>query len=337
MAALRQHDELRADLDRRVDQFHGRFFLPVRVAREHAEIGGLETVGPERPALAGGVQDPCGGGDRLRVFLDLDRRHHGKYVRLFDIHRDVDLVLVGHPLDPVLELVRRDAERAAGLGGALRCLVKLVRDQARLEHAVPRHRDEAGDVDTHRADERAAAADRAAVVQQVLPFLELLDRHRLLEAEQPVEERERSRFPLVGLLEQLDLPDRRIPGIVRAHVEVTGIGAHAAMQATVQVGGRLRIEVLHEMMHRLLDALFRAHVTLNVVANLRRLVSQSFGFPIHGVSSVDCGHVRAPLRSNTMPVVPRVTNTRKVCPSLPKGSQIISTTTERMWIASSVS
>jgi hypothetical protein len=48
------------------------------------------------------------------------------------------------------------------------------------------------------------------------------------------------------------------------------------------------------------------------VANFGWLVGEPFGFAIQRVSSVYSGHVRAPLRSNTIPVVPRVMNTRKV-------------------------
>ena len=103
VAAFRQHQLLGADLDGRVDDFHGRFLLPVR------------------------------------VLLDLDRRHDRQYVGLLGIHRDLDVMLVRHPLHAIRELVRRDAERAAGLRGALGDLVQFMRDQARLEHAVTRH------------------------------------------------------------------------------------------------------------------------------------------------------------------------------------------------------
>ncbi len=66
------------------------------------------------------------------------------------------------------------------------------------------------------------------------------------------------------------------------------------------------------MVHRFFDALFRLHVTLNIVTNLGRLVGQPLGLTIERMSSVNSGHVFAPLRSNTIPVVPRVTNTRNV-------------------------
>ena len=171
----------------------------------------------------------------------------------------------------------------------------------------------------------------------MLPFLELVDSHFLLEAEHAIEKGKRAGFALVSLFEQLELPDRRVARIVRAYVEMAGVGAHAAVQAAVEIGRGLRIEVLHEVVHRLLDALLRAHVALFVVTDLGRLVGQPLRLTIERVSAVYGGHVLAPLRSNTMPVVPRVMNTRNVCPSLPNGSQIMSAATLRICTASKVS
>ena len=171
------------------------------MAREQAEIGGLEAVETEGPVLAGGVKDLRRRRDRLRVLLDLDRRHDGENVRLLDIHRDVDFVLVGHPFDTVFELVGRNAEGAARLRRALGDLVKLMRNQAGHEHAVARHGNEPRNVDAHRAHQRAASANGAAVVQQVLPLFELVDGDLLLEAEQAIEECEWPCFAFVGLLE----------------------------------------------------------------------------------------------------------------------------------------
>ena len=102
--------------------------------------------------------------------------HATGQVAHFDIDRDLDVVFVSHPLDAIFELVRRDAQGAAGFGCALGNLVQLVRNQAGLEHAVARLADERGDVDAHRAHERAAAAHRAGVVNQFLPFAQLLHR-----------------------------------------------------------------------------------------------------------------------------------------------------------------
>ncbi len=221
-------------------------------------------------------------------------------------------MLICHPLDTIFEFVWRNPQGTARFRRAFGDFVKLVRYQAGHEHAVARHGNEPGDVDTHRADQRAAPADRAAVVQQVLPFLELVDGDFLLEAEQAIEERERPCLALVGLLEQLELPDRRVPRIIGAHMEVAGIRTHAAMETAIEIGGRLRVEVLDEMMHCFFNALFRLHVTLDIVTNLGRLVGQPFGFTIEWMSAVNSGHVFAPLRSNTIPVVPLVTNTRNV-------------------------
>ena len=62
----------------------------------------------------------------------------------------------------------------------------------------------------------------------------------------------------------------------------------------------------------------------------RSFTAEPFSFTVNLVSAVYSGHVLAPLRSNTMPVVPRVMKTRNACPSLPKGNQIINSTTDRM-------
>jgi hypothetical protein len=146
----------------------------------------------------------------------------------------------------------------------------------------------------------------------MLPFFKVLYRDMALEAKQSIEEREGPDLPFVRPLEEFNLPDGCVTRVIRAHMKMTGICAHAAMQAAVQIRRCLRVEVLDEVMHRLIDAFFVGHVALFVVTNLGRLVGQPFSLTIQFVSSVYGGHVLAPLRSNTIPVVPRVTNTRNV-------------------------
>src|SRR5210317_243550 len=243
-------------------------------------------------------------------------------------------MFVRHPVDAIFELVGRNTQWATCLGGSLGNFVQLVRNQACLEHAVPGHRNESGDINTHWAHERAASANRAAVVDQVLPFLHVFDRNLAFKAEQAIEESERPNITFVRAFEQFDLPDRGVLRIISAHVEMTSIGTHAAVQASIEVRGRLCIEILQEVPHRFIDAFIGVHVSLLVVTNLWWFIRQPFSFTIEFVSSVNGGHVLAPLRSNAIPVVPRVMNTRKTCPNLPKGSQIMKSTTERMWMAS---
>ena len=145
---------------------------------------------------------------------------------------------------------------------------QLVRHETRGEHAVPRLADERRDVDAHRADHRAAAADRARVVEEVLPFLQLADRHRMLQVQRAIEPGERPDLALVRLLERLELPDRRVLRVARLHVEVTRLGAVPAMDARLHVHGGGAAHVLRECLHRRREPLGVGALALLVVADL---------------------------------------------------------------------
>jgi hypothetical protein len=70
-----------------------------------------------------------------------------------------------------------------------------------------------------------------AVEQQVLPMGQLVRRHLALEPEQAIQRRQRALFPLVGLLERLDLPDGRVLRIFGRDVVMAGLCADTTMYA----------------------------------------------------------------------------------------------------------
>jgi hypothetical protein len=71
--------------------------------------------------------------------VDLDRRHDRQYIRLFLVHRNLDVVLIAHPLCALSKLLPGYSKRATGLGCGFGNLVQLMRNQASLEHAMPGH------------------------------------------------------------------------------------------------------------------------------------------------------------------------------------------------------
>ena len=147
-------------------------------------------------------------------------------------------------------LAEDDWEGWAALTSALGDRVQLVRNQACGEHGMARLRDQAGDVDAHRADERAAPAHRARVVQQLLPLAKFI---------------RADLFPLPGFRERLELPDGRVLRIVAGRVEVARLGAMAAADARLEIGGIGARHVAREGLHRVLYALRVRCVALLVV------------------------------------------------------------------------
>ncbi len=159
-----------------------------------------------------------------------------------------------------LRTARRSASNCSRYGSALgsgwpvvalmrRLLVQLLRGKARIEHGVARLLDERGDIDAHGADQAAAAAHVAAVEQQMLPMLQLIRRHLALQPEQLEQRSERARLALVGLLEGLHLPDRRVLRILGGDVEMTGVRADAAVNAGLEPKGAERADFLRKALH----------------------------------------------------------------------------------------
>jgi hypothetical protein len=240
---------LGADLYRRVDQPARHRPLQFEIAVEIADVGGLEALRVKGPFRADAVEDLGRVGDRLGMIGQFGRRDGDEIVGLLQIDVDrhaVGLADLAHDVGEVFGRRRRTAP------GARRAIHQLqaVGDQPRLEQAVARFLDELGDVDAHRAGEGAASAQGAGVEDQPLPFLQLLDRHPRRQAEQPIERREWPGVAMIGLFEGPELVDRRVLGVSRRDVEVTGVGAHAAAHAGFHVGGGERAELGDEAAHR---------------------------------------------------------------------------------------
>ncbi len=211
-------------------------------------------------------------------------------------------MLIRHPLDAILENPGGCAERAAFGFGAFGGRMQFVGYEPGLEHAVPRLADERGDVDAHRADQRAAAAHRAGVVDEFLPLTELFCCDFSLQAEQAIEERKRARLALVGLLEDLELPDRRVFRVSGLHVVMAGFGTLAAVHARFQIRGRRAVHVLCETGHGAAQALVTAHIALSVVTRVRVLCGQPLCLCLERIFFCDFAHTWAPLCVKATPV-----------------------------------
>ena len=214
------------------------------------------------------------------------------------------------------------ARARPGARGAVHQL-QAIGNEARLEHAVARFLDELGDVDAHRTGERAAPAQRAGVINKPFPLLEFSDRHLGRDAEEPVDRRERTGMTVIGLLERPQLVDRRVAGIAGRHVEMAGVGAHAAAHARFQMRGGDRPELVDEAPHRRVATVRVAHIALGVVGNA--------GGGCLG------GHSAAPRCPMRMPVIPRENTNRNACISLPNGNQMKKAQRLRICRVSSVS
>ncbi len=209
-----------------------------------------------------------------------------------------------------------------GAGGPIHEL-EAVRRQPRLVQSVARLLDELGDVDAHRAGERAAAAQRAGVVDETLPFLELGNRHLGRDPKEPVDRRERAGVAVIGLLEGPQLVNRRVGRVLRRHIEVAGVGAHAAAHAGLEMRRGDRAELVDEAVHRGVAPIHVAHVALDVVGDAR---GGRLG-----------GHMAAPLCPMRTPVMARENTNRKACISLPNGNQVKNAQRLRRWRVSRVS
>ena len=174
MAAFRDDQRCGADLACLVDQPHGQLALKFDIAGQIAEIGGLEGLGTIGPVQTEVIEHPRHGCHAQRVVLQLlgggGQQHIG--VRLVDRHRHA--VFPGHAVDGVAELIRGSigAELFFGLrhdmgepGG----------QQPGGIHAVTRLFHQIGDIDAHRANQGAAPAHGATVVDQFFPVFQLAD------------------------------------------------------------------------------------------------------------------------------------------------------------------
>ena len=128
---------------------------------------------------------------------------------------------------------------------------------------------------------------------------------------------------MIGLLEGPELVDRRVDRIAGRHIEVAGVGAHAAAHAGFEMGGGDRAELVDEAAHRGVATVRLAHVALGVVGNA--------GGGCLG------GHSAAPLCPKRIPVIPRENTNRNACISLPNGNQMKKAQRLKMCRVSSVS
>jgi len=128
------------------------------------------------------------------------------------------------------------------------------------------------DVRADRTDGGTAAAQGAAVVDQLLPLIELVVGHRLGQADHFFQPPQQGVFLLVDATQRLQLVDRRVLGVAGFRIEQAGFGTQAAVHAAVEVAGDGRVDDFLEDA----DCLFRgkqsyrhSFVSINLPLNQR--------------------------------------------------------------------
>ena len=130
-------------------------------------------------------------------------------IGLGQVDIDRDAVFLAGVTDDVGEIVGRRRRAAPGFRGPVHQF-QAIWHEAGLVHAVPRLLDQFGNVDAHRAGERAAPAEGASVEEQRLPFLPASRCRHWSQSQQPVERREGADMAMISLFERLELVDRRV-------------------------------------------------------------------------------------------------------------------------------
>jgi hypothetical protein len=318
VAAFRQQHGPGAHLDRGIDDRPRELLLQAQVAVVEADVGRVEPGAVEGPLRADAVEDLRRVSQCLGVFAEFGRCGGHQDLGLRQIARDLDSVLLADLAQDVGQVFARRRRAAPFLGRPVHQRQAL-RDQPGLEHAVARFLDELGDIDAHRADDRAAPAHRAGVVDQFLPALQLLDRELAAQAERTNDRRERAHFAEIRTAEWFQLVDRGVLRIARADVEMARLRAEPAAHAALDVQRGGDAELAHETLHRGVDPCRVGSLALLVVRRDRRV------------------HSATPRWLKRMPVAPRENTNRNACISLPNGNQIRSAAMLSTWTASRVS
>ena len=141
----------------------------------------------------------------------------------------------------VLQLVDPDAEqRIVSRLLVVQC-AQFRRHEIRRGQRLTPDANTARDLDAHGTHEVAAPAFRAGVEQQLLPVAQVLRGD--LAHEQAIEPAHGRQLATVHAAHQVHLVDRRVLRFMRRFEEMTGLGAHAAVDAGLQFHGRARIEI----------------------------------------------------------------------------------------------
>ncbi len=130
-----------------------------------------------------------------------------------------------------------DAHGAADGDGAVDRALDADRRVAGGGHALAELAHHVDDVVAHRADRRAASAQGAGVVDQFLPFAQFGVGHRLGQAHHLLETAQQGVFLLVDPAQGFQLVNGGVLGIAGFRIEQAGLGADAAVHATVEIAG----------------------------------------------------------------------------------------------------
>ncbi|MPL88730.1 hypothetical protein SDC9_34757 [bioreactor metagenome] len=301
VAAFGHDHHLGADLDRGIGQFGGHLLLRALVAREKAEVRPLVGIRAQGVINAHVMQRLDRAAGRILEQVDVEPGGDQQHVGLRLVDRDLEAELFLQRIHAEAEQILVGAED--GAVGLLPFLheAQLVRHQPRRSQrrAVQRHH--VGDVDPRRTDQVAPPAHRAGIIDQLLLRAQIVGGDVL--HDEFLQPAQRRYLAVIDPLHQVELVHRRIFRVLRAKVELAGLGTGAAMHAGVELGGEIRVDALQEDPLRRRDALLVGHVDRGAGQVLQargHAVEHGEGF-VELLLGDDFGHAWTPLRQNFTP------------------------------------
>ena len=135
-----------------------------------------------------------------------------------------------------------DSHRASDLDRTRGCADQPFGCVAGDRHALAQSAHHVDDVVADRTDQRTAAAQRAAVVDQRFPFFQFFVGERFGQAQHLCELAEQGVFLLVHAAQRFQLVDRGVLRIAAFGIEQACFGAQAAMHAAAEVARDRRVD-----------------------------------------------------------------------------------------------
>ena len=302
VTALGADDRLDLEFLGRIDDALHQHACNIACADLDARIGCLERLGRDGPALAGLIHDFSDSLQVLGIVHDLHGRHQHQVFGTLGIHRDLETEILLCMLDLGLDSLDGDTHRTADLDSAGRGADEAFRGITGSRHALAHLANHVDDIIAYRAHHGTAAAEAAGVVDKLLPLLELLGRDFLRQPDKFFQAANERVLLFPQTAHRLELVDGHIARIACFCMKQAGIGAHATVDATAEVGCDRRIDLFPEGV----DAPFKSRLA----------------------------HTLTPFSPAIEPVYQRETNNVNACISLVNGNRIIRSSTERMWNAS---
>jgi len=243
VAAFRYDHRLGADRHRFVDDPESGFLLHLATPGQVAEIGTLEGIAAEGPVHAQAIEQFHGGCELVVEQQHVHHRGEHHVVRLLLVQRRFQ-PLGAKMLQRLFELLHAGPEHGAPAALFLFHGSEIVGDQAGIGQRVSADGDQAGDIDTHGADEGATATGGAGIEDQFLGLQEIIDGD--VAREEAIEPAKRPDLPSVDAASQFELLRRGVFRVSRSATEMTGLGAEPTVHAGFQITGLLRLDALVE-------------------------------------------------------------------------------------------